>query len=982
MNRPGAEAARATGLHLILAAIAVALGVFLRIDQIDIQIPGDDEWHALHAARDHGFTWILTHLGSNDHSIPLALYDRFLLLFVGVCEWSFRLPVVLVGCATLVILPLAARRLVGSRVACLLAVLLSLSPFHVGFSRTVRPYAFVALLAPLAVLSFRRALNEGGRWMALTLACIVTAPWFHLTSLPIVLSPFLLAGLDLVRGRLDAPARRRLLSLGLTTTIGLLVLLGPPLVGDGASLTEKTGGERPGFDTVTGAALLFSGDRGGFLLPLLLAFAILGVAILLDSRRELAGAILVAGAAHIATLFLTGASLLDQPVVLARYSIGLLPLLLLVAASGLGAEGRLLPPRLGALAGAAFAALLLFQGPLLLIHGRPNSFLQHPAYQYDYAQWEERKARLFDPRYRDQIPSFYYELGNTPPAPGEGLLEAPFSHFAQDHVHYAYYQRIHHRRVFVARPAQLGEERLVFDGLVDPLDEESVHDRGIRWVVFHRAPERELRNSHPGTQHDVSDWIATYRSRYGAPVVEDRLVTVFDLASEESASRQRDPDVVLITIDTLRADHLGCYGYPRTTSPRLDALAREGILFENVVASCSFTGPSVASILTGKYPRFNSYGYSNLRSRLVPEETTVAELFQAAGYATAAFVCNPILSRKTGMGQGFELYDDHLDETEAVREEAPERTAPRLLPRVVSWIEERRNDPRPVFLWVHLQDPHGPYLPPAPFDGLFRSSDPGPEIAAAAEDDQSGRGAVPAYQAVSRPHHLNEYVDRYDAEIACADHHLGLILDSIAQVRSTHERVVLVTADHGEALGENGYWFAHGHDVTPDQTRVPLILVHPSLEAARVKTRVGHVDVFPTLAGIIAREGPDPGYGDARDLVAVARSEAVQGPDELRPLVADAGDHIAVYRDDHLLRGQLASRDAGQLASARGVDLTGCTLLLGSSLAAPADPADPLLMALSRELGSYLDHEPARFASLDPPRRRTELLRALGYVED
>jgi arylsulfatase len=354
--------------------------------------------------------------------------------------------------------------------------------------------------------------------------------------------------------------------------------------------------------------------------------------------------------------------------------------------------------------------------------------------------------------------------------------------------------------------------------------------------------------------------------------------------------------VILVVVDTLRADHLSCYGYPRATSPNLDGLARDGALFERVVSASAFTGPSVASIHTGRYPRFHSFGVANGAFRLGPEERTLAEEFVEAGYRTGAIVCNPVLPARYGFDQGFEEYDERMEEREHIRG-VPERNAAGATDAAIDWLAGLEEG-QPFFLWIHYMDPHGPYTPPKDLQIAFAREDSeraGQEVPPPPRQGaDSGHGYVPWYQAIGERHFLDEYVGRYDAEIASVDRELGRLLDRLRAQGRYDETVILLTADHGEALGDEGFFFCHGHGLTPDQTFVPMILKHPLVSAGtRASTPVGHVDVYPTLLAEVGLPEGEVPWGAGLDLVSALA--AAPAP---RPLYCEIRKQLGVYAGD------------------------------------------------------------------------------------
>jgi arylsulfatase A-like enzyme len=172
----------------------------------------------------------------------------------------------------------------------------------------------------------------------------------------------------------------------------------------------------------------------------------------------------------------------------------------------------------------------------------------------------------------------------------------------------------------------------------------------------------------------------------------------------------RRPDVLLVVIDTLRADYLGTYGFPLPTSPNLDRFADQAVVFERAIAASANTVPSHASLMTSRYVRQHSVGWVNGTTRL-EGAVTLAERFHEAGYETGAFVSNFVLRRASGLDAGFDVYDDAFSSAEPNRPDYYERDAAATTARALAWLSERGAEP--LFLFVHYQDPHGPYLPPA-----------------------------------------------------------------------------------------------------------------------------------------------------------------------------------------------------------------------------------------------------------------------------
>lgn len=285
------------------------------------------------------------------------------------------------------------------------------------------------------------------------------------------------------------------------------------------------------------------------------------------------------------------------------------------------------------------------------------------------------------------------------------------------------------------------------------------------------------------------------------------------------------PDILLFTLDTLRADALGCYGSKLPTSPNLDALAHQGTRFDRAYTVTPLTIPAHSSLFTGMLPPRHGVR-DNGDFFLADGATTLAELLRGAGYATMASVGAEVTSHHWGFDQGFEVFFDDMGASR--REEdnrwRVERPGNEVVADALAWLREREGDDRPWFAWVHLFDPHAPYRPPAPFDERF-----------------SGRP--------------------YAGEVAYTDQQVGAVLHELRQLGALEDCWVFVMADHGEGLGDHGESM-HGVLLYDATTRVPLIVRQPGGRAppTRVQTPVSLVDVMPTildLAGIPHPEGLD-----------------------------------------------------------------------------------------------------------------------------
>lgn len=299
--------------------------------------------------------------------------------------------------------------------------------------------------------------------------------------------------------------------------------------------------------------------------------------------------------------------------------------------------------------------------------------------------------------------------------------------------------------------------------------------------------------------------------------------------------------VVLVTIDTLRADHVGAYDARNTRTPHMDRLAREGLLFENAISPLPETRPSHFTIFTSRYPR--DHGVMNNAANLGPGAVTLPALFAAAGYRTAGFAGCALFDKRTGENLGFETFD---------APDKPQRAAHEVVPRVIEWLQTLDPD-EAFFLWVHLFDPHMPYSPPPPHDRVAEGNEPWPEftwpdlLATADQHD----GDLPA-DIFARAKEL------YAGEVEYADHWLGRLFDSDVFSASWSDTLILLTADHGECFSD-GVFFDHSQCLGEGAIAVPLILRPPYgvAVAERRKELVEHLDIGPTLLRLAGLPVPE-----------------------------------------------------------------------------------------------------------------------------
>lgn len=330
-----------------------------------------------------------------------------------------------------------------------------------------------------------------------------------------------------------------------------------------------------------------------------------------------------------------------------------------------------------------------------------------------------------------------------------------------------------------------------------------------------------------------------------------------------SAERPKPPPNVLIyTIDTLRADHASVYGYGRNTTPFLKRLAATGIVFDDCQAQTTWTKASIASLMTS-LSAF-THGIVSDADTIPPGSNTLAEQLRAAGYVTSSIVSSPYVGRATGLQRGF----DYLLEFPVVQRQrtpADGGTDSAALNRVLfGWL--RQHAAEPFFLYAHATDPHAPYAPPAPFVNLFGSAKENASFNRLYDrfrsDHQYGGGVVVNRERLEKagidPDTYNrEAMDGYDAEIAHNDHQLQLLVDELKRLGVAENTLIIILSDHGEEFFDHG-WTAHGHTVYQELTHAVLLMWDPSMlgPPRRVSEPVQLIDVMPTVLDLLGLKLP------------------------------------------------------------------------------------------------------------------------------
>lgn len=383
-------------------------------------------------------------------------------------------------------------------------------------------------------------------------------------------------------------------------------------------------------------------------------------------------------------------------------------------------------------------------------------------------------------------------------------------------------------------------------------------------------------------------------------------------ASDPSRAGESRPDVLLVTIDTLRAGHLGYEGYHRPTSPHIDRLAERGVAFTAAAAQAPMTRLSVASLLTGLHGHVIESAHQRDRVALAEGFHSLAERLRADGYLTAGFVSNRNLKSGNGFAQGFE----HFDQESGMYGGGEYRRsfdAEQIVDAAVEWLEETETGDRPLFLWLHILDPHHPYEPdePGPWEATeserFRELEAEYRSWSVPKMTRHFR-ALAADPNEIRPGEIEYLLGRYDAEILQADRHLGRFFGFWDETRDLDDTFVVFTSDHGEEFHEHG-GFLHSHALFDELIHVPLIVAGPGFDGGRaVDVQVSLLDVVPTVlraVGLLDR-----------------RSEALLAGEPLQDLVRRPGRHrpalsffkegqLALRTGDHKLVGPMRIVEPG-----------------------------------------------------------------------
>lgn len=384
------------------------------------------------------------------------------------------------------------------------------------------------------------------------------------------------------------------------------------------------------------------------------------------------------------------------------------------------------------------------------------------------------------------------------------------------------------------------------------------------------APDRSAPGSRsPIGQQHVATLLATLLAlcpagagcRRAEPAAEN-YATAAKGGRAPSAAPGTPPNVVWLSIESLRADHVGCYGYERDTTPELDALAKEATVFTRADAVTSWTLTSHASMFTGLYPA--AHGVIRPKDRLANDHLTIAEVLRDAGYQTAAVVSGPYLASPYNLQQGFIYVDEsaiqHMSGASA------DVTNPDLEKALFTYLREKRDVDRPFLLFAYYWDTHSEFIPPPPFDTQF--------VPPGAKEIKNVQ-YMPAFELGKHisPAQLSWLIAQYDGEIRCTDGYIGRLFALLKELGLWENTAIIVTADHGEEFYEHGR-NSHKNTLYVESVHVPLIIKWPSA-LARAPSRddrlVSLVDLYPTILEVTGTNANTPQSG--RSLLAAPEAE-------------------------------------------------------------------------------------------------------------
>jgi arylsulfatase A-like enzyme len=443
------------------------------------------------------------------------------------------------------------------------------------------------------------------------------------------------------------------------------------------------------------------------------------------------------------------------------------------------------------------------------------------------------------------------------------------------------------------------------------------------------------------------------------------------------------PNVLLISVDTLRSDYVGAWGNRQVKTPQIDALAQSGVRFTSAFAPIAVTGPSHAAMLTGAGPWTSGMLLNGVT--VPPTLRSLAPSLRAAGYRTGAFVSAVVLDGSLGFDRGFEVYDYATGEISGLELSRPgrvlsmirrffqphavlERRGDATTNQALRWISGVKSEP--FFAWVHLFDPHGPYTPPSPWSEAYYEGDPR-DLAHTSMDDVSG---VADYlkESLVGIQDVQWVMAQYAGEVSFVDAQIGRLMAALEAGGLGDNTLVVMVGDHGESFGEGGVWFNHGGDLDESAIRVPMIIRWPKRLAGGVEVTdpVGVVDVAPTIWGLLGLPSDAP---DGFDLLGAAQGEVKDRPG----VMSLCYDRTVNQQERVAGRIQSPTYVLARMWSASGWFQIGSHISRGAIVHGEVEgPAMERVAVVVKSIGDQVHRR-----SEERGEATLEQLKALGYVE-
>lgn len=348
------------------------------------------------------------------------------------------------------------------------------------------------------------------------------------------------------------------------------------------------------------------------------------------------------------------------------------------------------------------------------------------------------------------------------------------------------------------------------------------------------------------------------------------------------SKERRFPNVVLITIDALRPDHLGCYGYQRNTSPNINKLAKESVVFTEAISQASVTLVSIASVFTASYPPKHGVTQPFIDNDSINKTTfnsslaTISEILKRNNYLTANFIAHGILSNMYLAKKGFDYsYKTRLNKKKYFYISRAEN----ITNSVINWLDNKLQSK--MFIYIHYLDVHWPYRrisnkQPSRYASLFYENNKD-KLIAPITDDKRGIGGIPREKVIDGNLDINYYISFYDGEIRYVDNQIGILIDYLKKNGLYNDSIIIIIADHGEAFGEHNLYLEHAHTLYDELLRVPLIIKFPgqTFGGSIISKQVRLVDVMPTILEYLDLAIPE--YIDGESLIPLINAKGRYG---------------------------------------------------------------------------------------------------------